>query len=102
MEGLGELKIRNGPDDLGIDGTVVMQGSSNELDDFSLDITEGSTDNAHPPRTHASYDEKPSDRTIVTSLQVPDGNMWQAKRMCSINGDRNGLAQERSLTCCFV
>ena len=84
MEGLGELKIRNEHDDLGMEGTVAMQGSSNELGDFSLDVTEGSAENAHPPRTHASYDQKPLDRTIVSSLQVPDGNMWQAKCMFSI------------------
>lgn len=80
MEGFGDLKVKNERDDLGIEGTVAMEGSSNELGEFILEITEGPEENVHPPATHKSYAEKPLDRSIVTSLQVPEGNMWQAKR----------------------
>ena len=81
IEGLGSLNVENEKDDLGIEGSVRMAGSSNELGDFAIEFTEGPDTNLHPPSSHASYWEKPLDRSIVTSLQVPDGNLWQAKRM---------------------
>lgn len=81
MEGLGSLKVDNEKDNLGIEGIVKMEGSSNELGDFTLEVTEGPDTNMNPPSIHPSYADKPSDRSIVTSLQVPEGNMWQAKRM---------------------
>lgn len=80
MEGLGNLNVNNEKDDLGIEGVIRMGGSSSELGDFTLEITEGPNSNVHPPSIHPSYMDKPSDRSIVTSLQVPEGNMWQAKR----------------------
>ena len=81
MEGFGSLRVENEPDELGIEGPVKMAGSSNELGDFSLEITEGPETNSHPAPTHKSYAEKPLDRTIVASLQTPDEQIWQAKRM---------------------
>lgn len=81
MEGFGNLNVVNEQDDLGIEGTVKMEGSSNELGGFKLEITDGPDTNMHPPSTHASYAEKPSDRSLVSSLQVEDGVMWQAKSM---------------------
>jgi len=83
MEGFGSLAVGNEKDDLGIEGSIKMEGSSNELGDFTLEVTEGPDTNTHPPSTHVSYEDKPLDRSIVTSLQVPEGNMWQAKRMSS-------------------
>lgn len=82
MEGFGSLKVSNGRADMGIEGSVMMEGSSNELGDFILEINEGPDTNSHPPPEHVSYADKPLDRSIVTSLQVPEGNLWQAKRMC--------------------
>lgn len=79
MEGFGSLSVQNEPNDLGIEGDVTMQGSSNELGDFTLEITEGPNTNAHPPPTHPSHAEKPMDRTLVDSLQVPGDQIWQAK-----------------------
>ena len=81
MEGLGNLKVNNFRDDLGVEGPVIMDGSSNELGDFTVEITEGPDSNSHPPPEHISYVDKPLDRSIVTSLQVPEANLWQAKRM---------------------
>ena len=81
MEGLGNFQLVNEPDDLGIAGIVSMAGSSNELGDFVVHITEGLESNAHPPATHPSYAEKPLDRTMVASMQVPDEAIWQAKCM---------------------
>lgn len=81
MEGFGSLQVSNEADDLGIQGTVKMEGSSNELGDFTLEITEGPESNVHPPAMHKSYASKPLDRSIVASLQVEDANIWQAKGM---------------------
>ena len=81
MEGFGSLGVRNEADELGIEGAVTMEGSSTELGKFTIEVTEGPGTNAHPPQTHPSYAEKPSDRTLVSSYQVPDENMWQAKNM---------------------
>ena len=79
MEGFGSLNVQNERDDLGIVGPVTLGGSSNELGDFKLSITEESSTNSHPPLIHKSYETKPSDRSVVASLQVPEGAMWQAK-----------------------
>lgn len=81
MEGFGNLAVKNKVDELGIEGIVAMEGSSNELGTFTLKVTEGPNSNRHPPPTHKSYEAKPLDRTMVASLQVPDGQAWQAKRM---------------------
>lgn len=80
MEGFGSLSVENEPDDLGIEGSVNLVGSSNELGDFTMEITEGPSSNAHPPATHKSYAEKPLDRTMVASIQTSDETIWQAKR----------------------
>ncbi|KAL9601901.1 MAG: hypothetical protein Q9219_002254 [cf. Caloplaca sp. 3 TL-2023] len=80
MEGFGSLQVSNEGDlDLGVEGTVRMDGSSHELGDFALEVTEGPGTNVHPPPTHQSYASKPLDKTIVASLQVEDVNLWQAK-----------------------
>lgn len=81
MEGFGTLLVKNEPDELGIEGTVIMEGSSNELGAFMLEVTEGPESNKHPPPSHQSYAAKPLDRTLVATLQVPDEQAWQAKRM---------------------
>ena len=85
MEGLGSLAVQNEPDDLGIEGDINMSGSTNELGDFSLKVTEGPSTNRHPPVTHPSSARKPADRTIVASMQAPEEQIWQAKSWCSIN-----------------
>ncbi|KAL8897166.1 MAG: hypothetical protein Q9192_002715 [Flavoplaca navasiana] len=85
MEGFGSLQVSNDADDLGIEGVVKMEGSSNELGDFTLEITEGPESNVHPPPRHKSYDSKPLDRSIVSSLQVEDANIWQAKADKSVS-----------------
>lgn len=80
MEGFGSLNVNHQKDELGIEGVIKMGGSSNELGDFTLEVTEGPDTNRHPRAIHPSDMNKPLDRSIVTSLQVPEGNMWQAKR----------------------
>ncbi|KAL2039100.1 hypothetical protein N7G274_008149 [Stereocaulon virgatum] len=79
MEGLGSLRVRNEPDDQGIEGTVTMDGNGEGLGDFTLEVTRGPERNRYPPPTHKSFMDKPLDLSIVTSLQVKDENLWQAK-----------------------
>lgn len=81
MEGFGTLGVKNEDDELGIEGNLVLEGSTTELGDFTLEVTEGPESNKHPPPTHPSYAEKPSDRTIVASLRVQEENVWQAKAL---------------------
>lgn len=91
MEGFGSLQVSNEPDDLGVEGTVRMEGSSNELGDFVLEVTEGPEEkNVHPGPAHKSYASKPLDRTIVSSLQVESANIWQAKGWSSPIWDFRG------------
>ena len=78
MEGLGELAVTNEPDDLGQDGPITMSGHSNGLGEFKLEVVDGSGC-SHPTKTHKSWDTKPLDRTIVSSMQVPAEAIWQAK-----------------------
>lgn len=79
MEGLGELNVANEPSDIGYEGDVTLEGNGAGLGDFKVDITQGPDTNEHPPRMHPYYDEKPLDRTIVSSLQMPAESLWQAK-----------------------
>ncbi|KAI9880389.1 MAG: Processing alpha glucosidase I [Pleopsidium flavum] len=79
MEGLGSLEIANNKDPLGIEGTVTIEGQTTELGDFTIAITEGPESNIHPPPAHPSYQDKPLDRTMVASFQVPEEAIWQTK-----------------------
>jgi mannosyl-oligosaccharide glucosidase len=78
MEGLGSLDMTNEKNELGYEGNVIIEGQSLDLGDFKIEVTEGPK-NKHPPPTHKSYEDKPLDRTMVTSLQVPEDVLWQAK-----------------------
>ena len=80
MEGFGRIEVANEVDELGFEDTVTLNGHSNDLGSFKIDITKGPDTNQHPPRTHASYDSKPLDRTMVASFQVPEEAIWQTKR----------------------
>ncbi|KAG8531945.1 uncharacterized protein KY384_003581 [Bacidia gigantensis] len=81
MEGFGSLGVQNEPDDLGIEGDVVLEGNSNELGDFTVRITTGPDTNETPPNAHPSSEKKPLDRTYVASTQVPEEHLWQSKQI---------------------
>lgn len=80
MEGLGSLEIAGEKGPLGIEGTVTVKGQTAELGHFTIDITEGPESNMHPPAAHQSSQDKPLDRTLVASFQVPVDAIWQTKR----------------------
>ncbi|KAI9742073.1 MAG: Processing alpha glucosidase I [Cirrosporium novae-zelandiae] len=81
MEGFGAIEFGNEIDELGYEGTVTFKGQTPELGGFKIDITEGPDSNEHPPKIHPSYDEKPVDRTMVASLQIPEEALWQTKNV---------------------
>jgi mannosyl-oligosaccharide glucosidase len=80
LEGLGSLEVAGADtEETGIEGDVVFKGQTQELGDFEVRVTEGKGD--HPQTGHPSYDDKPLDRTLVHSGQVPDEALWQVKAM---------------------
>lgn len=85
MDGFGSLGVKNKADELGIEGSVTLEGSSDELGGFTLEVTEGPESNRHPPPSHESYAAKPLDRTMVASLQAPSEQLWQAKPLLFTN-----------------
>ena len=64
--------------EFGFDSDVVFSGSTPELGEFKLTITEPDS-NVHPVHNHPSYQSKPLDHTLVHSVQVPDEALWQEK-----------------------
>jgi len=80
-DGSGRLHIANEFDSTGYKEGVRIQGQTEELGDFQFDITEGPASNKHPYHTHPSYNERPLDRTIAQSLQVPERAVWSAKNI---------------------
>lgn len=81
LEGLGNLQVENEPDTLGLEGDVKLKGYTPDLGSFTIDVTTGPESNEHPQHSHPSYAEKPLDRTLVTSLQLPSEHLWQTRRM---------------------
>ena len=66
-------------DETGVEGDVVLKGQTAELGDFEVRITEGKGE--HPVMDHPSSKDKPLDRTLVHSGQVPEEALWQVKAL---------------------
>ncbi|KAL5339711.1 glycoside hydrolase [Aspergillus crustosus] len=82
LEGLGSLGVSTESDDLrGFEGDVRLKGYTSELGDFSIDVTTGPTSNEHPEHDHPSYEDRPLDRTLVSSAAVQPEHMWQSKAL---------------------
>jgi mannosyl-oligosaccharide glucosidase len=81
LEGLGSVEVEKGDDEdsVGFEGDVKLKGMTPELGDFSIDVTSGPDTNEHPKFTHPSYDEKPLYHSFVSSLEMPQEHLWQAK-----------------------
>lgn len=77
LEGLGSLEVENDRDELGYEDDVTLKGRSAGLGDYKLVVTKG--EGKHPPATHASYKDKPLDRTMVRSMTVQEDILWQVK-----------------------
>ncbi|CAN9134571.1 unnamed protein product [Alternaria alternata] len=80
LEGFGNLEVADADSsESGMQGDVVLKGQTKELGEFELTVTDGK--GKHPVHEHPSYDEKPLDRTLVHSGQVPEEAVWQVKAM---------------------
>ena len=79
LEGFGQLGVETESSENGIEGDVKLEGSSLELGDFTIDVTNGPNTNTHPRFDHQSSKDKPLDRSIVASVAFPEEQLWQAK-----------------------
>jgi mannosyl-oligosaccharide glucosidase len=77
LEGLGSLQAEGDIEETGTEGDVLLKGQTVELGNFEVKITEGKGD--HPHTGHPSFNDKPLDRTLVYSGQVPEDALWQTK-----------------------
>ncbi|KAI1622969.1 mannosyl-oligosaccharide glucosidase [Exophiala viscosa] len=78
MEGLGELAFKDDGSDA--DGKAALHGYTAELGEFDFNFEEPS-ENTLPYKTHPSWDEKPLDRLLTGSMQLPPDALWQAKNI---------------------
>ena len=82
LEGFGNLGLHTQSDDSrGFEGDVKLAGYTSDLGDFTIDVTEGPSTNEYPEHEHPSYEDKPLDRTLVSSLTIPLEHTWQTKGM---------------------
>ncbi|RJE25152.1 mannosyl-oligosaccharide glucosidase [Aspergillus sclerotialis] len=79
LEGLGSLGVANEAETLGFEGDVKFTGRTPDLGDFSIDVTTGPESNGHPFHSHPTYENKPLDRTLVSSVNMPPEHLWQPK-----------------------
>ncbi|CAG8386505.1 unnamed protein product [Penicillium salamii] len=79
LEGFGQLGVESESTGNGIEGDVKLEGSSMELGDFTIEVTNGPSNNAHPRFEHQSSKDKPLERSIVSSVSFPEEQLWQAK-----------------------
>ncbi|KAL3427010.1 mannosyl oligosaccharide glucosidase [Phlyctema vagabunda] len=77
LEGFGSLEVEGDDMPLGYEDEVHLKGESEGLGEYRLTITKGR--GAHPAASHPSYADKPLDRTIVHSVDVPPEALWQTK-----------------------
>lgn len=80
-EGLGTLQVQNEYDELGYEGNVEILGTSQGLGGFKFEVTKGPSLNRHPVVQHHAAFGRPLDRTMVKSVQIPPGNLWQSKQI---------------------
>jgi mannosyl-oligosaccharide glucosidase len=64
-------------DTRGIVGDVTLGGEHPVLGQYKIVVTEGN--GRRPSHTHPSEDERPLDRTFVSSNMVPAEHIWQSK-----------------------
>jgi len=79
-EGSGDIKLANTPDNKGLVGNIELDGSLPVLGDFKLEVTTGPETNRPPELGNAeAWAEKPLDRTMYMSVQVPFQHVWKVK-----------------------
>ena len=80
--GLSALEVEGGPEALkdprGLEGDVVLRGGNPALGAYKIVVTEGKGNK--PTHSHPSAEERPLDRTFVTSTTFPEKALWQTRR----------------------
>lgn len=78
QEELGDL-IAQGDDNggIGFEGDVTFKGSSHSLGDYNVVITKGTGN--HPTSDHEISATRRGDTTVVRSVSLAAGDLWQAK-----------------------
>lgn len=84
LEGLGNIGVANEPDPSGFEDDVKFAGYTSDLGEFAIDVTAGPKSNEHPYHGHPSYEEKPLDRSFVSSVFFNPEHLWQARRRYSL------------------
>jgi mannosyl-oligosaccharide glucosidase len=77
LDGLGELGFDR---DSNQKGTVMLTGQTEKLGEFSFEVTEGKK-HKFTTKKHASWDLKPLDQTLITSLSVAPEHLWASKNI---------------------
>lgn len=62
---------------MGFSGDLALQGQSPSLGSFKIVVTEGK--GKHPISDHVYSSERDLSKTVLQSLTVPDGHIWQSK-----------------------
>lgn len=73
----------------------MLEGSTYNLGDFSIEITNGPGTNHHPVLKHPSKSHY--DKTIYCAIPVPPEQMWQAKGQFMKNAVDNRGNRSRDL-----
>ena len=70
-------------DGKGLSGNVTLSGESKTMGDYTIVVTHGKGE--RPLHSHPSNQDRPLDRTFVSSSSYPTPNLWQAKRTFGCN-----------------
>lgn len=83
LEGEGEVELadKSKLDPEGLEGSVVLKGSTPDLGEFKLEITQGPETNQHPDMPDHEAINSKLDRTLYRAAQVPESNIWRAKQL---------------------
>ncbi|KAL7974608.1 glycoside hydrolase family 63 protein [Trichoderma sp. SZMC 28014] len=78
QEELGDLIVQGDDNDgIGFEGDVTFKGSSHSLGDYNVVITKGTGN--HPTSDHEISATRRGDTTVVRSVSLAAGDVWQAK-----------------------
>ncbi|CCM02864.1 uncharacterized protein FIBRA_04976 [Fibroporia radiculosa] len=79
LEGLGGLDMETEEDDNGIEGPIQFVGSSPDLDEFTIRIEDGPSNDALTTGPHAADFAHRLERTHFIGRHVQPGTVWQAR-----------------------
>ncbi len=79
LQGAGEISLSNKPEDKGYTRPIHIKGSTPELGQFHLTVTNGPKTNVHPISRHPIEKLLTSTKTHHMSLKIPDEFLWKAK-----------------------